>query len=182
MLTHHARRIRIISIVDHRNARHHDPCLLSRDLGNGISKVLHMVEADGSDHTSCRILHCCGSIQTSAKACLQCYIIYTGFCKDHHSHQKKCLKIGRMITSFRNQLIGKCLYFLKGTKEGIVINHFLIDLKSLIDLHQMGRCKKSTGISCFPKDRCDKRTGTSLSVCSCYMDHTEFLLWISKSS
>ena len=60
MLTHHSGRIRIISIVDHRNTRHHDPCLLSCDLGNCISKILHMIEADGCDHTGCRILHSSG--------------------------------------------------------------------------------------------------------------------------
>ena len=182
MLTHHSGRIRIISIVDHRNTRHHDPCLLSCDLGNRIPKILHMIQADGCDHTGCRILHRSGCIQTSAKAGLQCYIIHAGFCKDHHSHQKECLKIGGMIAALRNQLIGKLFNFFKSTKEGIVIDHFLVDLKTLVDLHQMRRCKKSAGISCFPKDRCDKSTGTSLSVGSCHMDHTEFPLRISKSS
>ena len=151
MLTHYLGSIRIISIVDHRNPRHHDPCLLSCNLGNRISKILHVVKAYGCDHAGCRIFHCCGRIQTAAKTSLQRYIIHACICKDHHSHKEKCLKICRMIISLCNQLICKFLYFQKCCKESIIVDDLLIDLKSLVDLHQMRRCKKPTGISCFTK-------------------------------
>ena len=100
-----------------------------------------MIQTDRCDHTGNRILHSSSRIHSSAQSCFQSHIINTCICKDHHPHQKKHLKISRMIAAFCNQFIRKYLYFLKGLQESIIINIHLIDLEAFIDLHQMRRSK-----------------------------------------
>ena len=55
------------------------------------------------------------------------------------------------------------------------------DSGKTIDHNQMRRGKQSTGISGFSKDRSQKCTGASLSICSCHMYNLKLLLRISKT-
>ena len=86
-----------------------------------------------------------------------------------------------MIASLCHQFICQCLHLMKGLQKCIIINIHLIDLKTFIDLHQMGRGKQTAGISGLSEDGSKKSTGTSLSIGSCHMDHLKFVLWTAKS-
>jgi len=140
-----------------------------------------MVKTDRRNYTGTRFFYCCCRIQSSTKACFKYHIIHICIRKNHHSHQKQELKICWMITTFRYQLICKFFYLFKCSEECIIVNILLIDLKAFIDHNQMRRGKQSTGISGFSKDRSQKCTGASLSICSCHMYNLKLLLRISKT-
>ena len=95
-----------------------------------------------------------------------------------------CAINASLVGVFRESLKEPAIDAIFGSVNGVegIIQDHLIDLKTFIDLHQMGRGKQTAGISGLSEDRSKKSTGTSLSVGSCHMDHTEFPLRISKSS
>ena len=140
-----------------------------------------MVKTDRCDHAGNRIFYCCCCIQSAAKPCLKHYIIHPGICKDHHSHQEQKFKICRMIISFFYQFICQRFDLAECMQKRLIIDIFLIDLKTLVDHDQMRRSKESAGISCLSQNRRQECTGTSLAVCTCHMDHAEFILRITKT-
>ena len=173
--------ILIISVIDHRNAGNNNASLLPGNLSYRISQKLHVIQTDGSDHAGYRILHCRSCIQSSPKSCLQSHIIHTSLSEDHHSHKEQHLKISRMVASLCHQLICQRLHSLKSLQKCLILNIHLIDLKTFINLHQMGRGKQSAGIPCLPENRSQERTGASLPIGSRNMYHLKFLLWIPQS-
>ena len=177
----HFCRILVISIIDYRNSRNNDSSLLPCNLSYRISQKLHMIQTDRCNHASYRILYRCSRIQPSAKPGFQSHIVHPCLCKDHHSHKKQHLKISRMVTTFSHKLVRQHFHSLKSFQKGVIINIHLIDLKPLVDLHQMGRRKQTAGIPCLPENRCEKRTGTPLPIRSRNMYHLKLLLWISQS-
>ena len=181
LLPNHLGCLRIISVIDHRHSRNNDPCLFSCNLCNGIPQILHMVKADGCDHTGNGILHCCCGIQTSSQSGFQHDIIHTCLGKDHHSHKKQHLKIRGMVTSLCHKLVCKSLYLFKCAHKRLVINILLIDLKAFIDHNQVWRGKKSTGISRLSENGSQKSTGTSFSVGSCHMNDFKLFFRISQT-
>ena len=86
-----------------------------------------------------------------------------------------------MIVSFLYQFICQFFHLAECIQKHFITDILLIDLETFIDHNQMRRSKKSAGVSCFSQNGSQECTGTSLTIRTGHMDHTEFILWISKA-
>ena len=132
---------RLVSVIDHRNLRFDDSRLLSGNFSDSISQIFHVIQADRCDNACQRTVYRVRRIQSSAKSRLQNHIIHICFFKDHHTHQKQCLKIARVIQSVFLCLSDNRLYFFKSLHKLFVGDHLSVDLKTFVDLYQMRRSK-----------------------------------------
>ena len=75
-----------------------------------------------------------------------------------------------MVVTFFHQRICQFLHTAEGLQKNLIGNHHLIDLKTFVDLHQMGRGEQTAFIAPFLQHGGDKSTDAAFPIGSRYVD------------